>query len=1023
MSTTAQTEATTIKLISKRNNQVQDANKEKIVNRIQTQCKRHKIKNVDVDELSEKVFKSLAKLTPSSEIDILISETAAGLSVTHPEYAKLAACILISLLHKSTPNKFSEYFDKFHASNNEMFHPSFISFVNKYRTEIDLAIKNEEDYKMYDYFGFKTLERSYLLKLKGKIQERPQYLLMRVALALHMETADLESAKKTYEMLYSKLYTHATPTLFNAGLRKGNYSSCYLLTMAGNGDSIESIYDTLKNCALISKSAGGIGLSVSTVRASGSAIRGTNGTSNGLVPMLRVFNNTARYVDQCFGKDTIIFTKEGPKEISKIKIGDLVWTHLGNYKKVTKVLEYNHDADKVLLNLRSSHSLESVIVTDQHPFLALQNQAKGLNHDVIRNRIEKKLVEFDWIEAGKLQACEDFIVSPVSNDISQRNSKDFITTQNYTLSRIREITPETEYKDKLYDLEVADDHSYVTHVGAVHNGGGKRKGSFAIYLEPWHADIFAFLDLKHQKGVEQLRARDLFYGLWVPDLFMRRVQSGETWSLFCPNEAKGLSDVYGPEFDKLYEQYEQKGLARKTVEAKELWNKILEVQTETGTPYIVYKDSCNRKSNQQNLGTIRSSNLCVEIVEYTSKDEIAVCNLASIALPNFVQINADELWRTWGQNQGLVIREAQETKHNKNKLKINECFNHKKLYEVVQLIVKNLNQIIDINHYPVPEAKKSNLRHRPIGIGVQGLADTFMMLRLPYESLEAQQLNRDIFETIYYAALSASIDLAIVSGPYETFPGSPASRGLFQFDLWEKENQPKTFSGLWDWDSLRKRMQTFGLRNSLLVAPMPTATTSQILGNTESFEPLMSNLFLRKTLAGEFNCVNAFLTNDLIRLNLWNNVMREKIILSRGSIQNITEIPVPVRLLYKTVWEMSAKTLINMAADRGVFIDQSQSFNMYLASNDKSKLTFMHFWGWKRGLKSGCYYLRSLPAIDAVPVTVDPTTRVFTVTTDNTVTSIVNTKTTIMEKETQKENDQEIIQVCRRGVGCDSCGS
>merc|ERR1719232_1715678 len=613
----------------------------------------------------------------------------------------------------------------------------------------------------YDFFGIKTLERAYLLKINGKIAERPQHMLMRVSVGIHQE--DLEAAIETYNLMSEKVFTHASPTMFNAGTPRPQLSSCFLVTM--QGDSIEGIYDTLKQCAMISKNAGGIGISVHKIRASGSYIRGTNGTSNGIIPMLRVFNNTARYVDQ---------------------------------------------------------------------------------------------------------------------------------------------------------------------------GGGKRKGSFAIYLEPWHADVFDWLEMRKNHGAEEERARDLFYALWTPDLFMKRVSENSHWSLMCPNECPGLADSYGEEFEKKYLAYENQKKYRKQIPARQLWTKILQAQMETGTPYMLYKDACNKKSNQKNLGTIRSSNLCCEIVEFSAPDEIAVCNLASIALPKFVDVEKKE-------------------------------YDFKGLAKVVRIVTRNLNKVIDVNYYPVEAARKSNMRHRPIGIGVQGLADTFIMLGMSFVCPEACKLNKDIFETIYFAACEASCELAAKEGHYETYPGSPASEGKLQYDLWGIESA----SGLWDWDMLKLKIKEHGLRNSLLVAPMPTASTSQILGNNECFEPYTSNVYIRRTLAGEFVVINQHLLRDLIKLGIWNPLMKDKIIAQNGSVQNIPEIPDTIKEIYKTVWEYKQKDLIDMAAERGPFIDQSQSFNVHMVNVSAAKLTSMHFYGWKKGLKTGMYYLRSQAAADAIKFTVD----------------------------------------------------
>ncbi len=721
-------------------------------------------------EVARKVISGLYDGVKTTELDNLAAETAASLTTKHPDYATLAARIAISNLHKNTLKSFSAtmkrlytYIDPKTGQNAALLSKEVYDIIKKNAVELDEAIIYDRDFG-YDYFGFKTLEKSYLLKLDGAIAERPQHMLMRVAVGIH--GADIAAAIHTYNLLSERWFTHATPTLFNAGTPKPQMSSCFLLTM--QDDSIEGIYDTLKQTAKISQSAGGIGLSIHNVRATGSYIKGTNGTSNGIIPMLRVFNDTARYVDQ---------------------------------------------------------------------------------------------------------------------------------------------------------------------------GGGKRKGSFAIYLEPWHADVFDFLELKKNHGKEEMRARDLFYALWIPDLFMKRVESNEEWSLFCPHECPGLSDAYGEEFEALYHKYELEGKARATVKAQELWFKVLESQTETGTPYMLYKDHANNKSNQKNLGTIKSSNLCTEIMEYTSKDEVAVCNLASLALPKYVRTN----------EQGVAE------------------FDHAKLYEVTKAATVNLNKIIDVNYYPVPEARNSNLRHRPIGLGVQGLADVFIMLRMPFESDAAKQLNKDIFETIYFAAMEASMELAKVEGPYSTWEGSPISKGIFQFDMWNVTPS----SGNWDWEKLRQQVVEHGVRNSLLVAPMPTASTSQILGNNECFEPYTSNIYARRVLSGEFAVVNKHLLKDLIKLNLWNESMKNKLISANGSVQNIPEIPQDLKELYKTVWEIKQKTILEMAADRGAYICQSQSLNIHIQDVNFGKLTSMHFHAWKLGLKTGMYYLRTKAAADAIKFTIE----------------------------------------------------
>ena len=722
---------------------------------------------VDPVRVAMRVIEGLYDGVTTSELDNLAAEIAATMTTTHPDYASLAARISVSNLHKNTLKSFSEtmkdlyeYVNPITGKKAPLLSDEVYKVIKKNAEELDSKIIYNRDFG-YDYFGFKTLERSYLLKINGQIVERPQHMLMRVSVGIHLD--DLEAVIDTYELMSKKYFTHATPTLFNSGTPKPQMSSCFLLTM--QDDSIDGIYDTLKQTAKISQSAGGIGLSIHNIRSTGSYISGTNGTSNGIVPMLRVFNDTARYVDQ---------------------------------------------------------------------------------------------------------------------------------------------------------------------------GGGKRKGSFAIYIEPWHSDIFDFLDLKKNHGKEEMRARDLFYAMWVPDLFMKRVEENAEWTLMCPNECPGLYDCHGDEFDKLYLKYEKKSKGRKTIKARELWEKILESQIETGTPYMLYKDSANRKSNQKNLGTIRSSNLCTEILEYTSKDEIAVCNLASIALPMFVEDGE---------------------------------FNHKKLYDVTVRVTKNLNKVIDRNYYPVKEAENSNFRHRPIGLGVQGLADAFIELRMPFTSEKAKELNQDIFETLYFAALQASVEESKKDGPYKTYKGSPISKGEFQHNMWGIKDEE--LSGRWDWAKLRKDVLKHGVRNSLLVAPMPTASTSQILGNNECFEPYTSNLYTRRVLSGEFIIVNKHLLKDLVDLNLWNEDMKHELMRSNGSIQDIKQIPDELKELYKTVWEMSMKDIIDMARHRGYFIDQSQSLNLFMEGATMSKLTSMHFYGWKSGLKTGMYYLRTKSAVDAIKFTLE----------------------------------------------------
>ena len=737
---------------------------DKITERIEQLCFELDRNFVDPMRIAKKVIEGIYDGITTKELDQLAAETAAHLSTQHPHYAALAGRIAVSNLHKETRGCFSEnikamfnYHNPITGEASPLVSKEIFDVVVANAHKLDEAVVDKRDFN-YDYFGFKTLEKSYLLRMNGKIVERPGQMLMRVSLGIHSN--NVEEAIKTYNLMSEKYFTHASPTLFNSGTNKAQLSSCFLLTM--KDDSIEGIYETLKQTALISQSAGGIGLAIHNIRAKGSFIKGTNGTSNGIVPMLKVFNDTARYVDQ---------------------------------------------------------------------------------------------------------------------------------------------------------------------------GGGKRKGAFAVYLEPWHADIFDFLEMKKNTGKEEARARDLFYALWIPDLFMKRVEEDGMWSLFCPHEAPGLADCYGKKFEELYKSYEEKGLAKKTVRAQDVWFAVLESQIETGSPYMLYKDAANEKSNQKNLGTIKSSNLCTEILEYTAPDEVAVCNLASVALNRFVE---------------------------------NGKYNHQKLYEVVYQMTVNLNRIIDINYYPVPEAANSNLRHRPIGLGVQGLADTFFEMRLPFESKEALKLNNDIFETIYFAAMSASCDQAKKDGPYSTIKGSPISEGIFQFDMWGVTPS----SGNWDWNGLREDVKNHGVRNSLLVAPMPTASTSQILGNNECFEPITSNIYVRRVLSGEFAVVNRFLVNDLIQLGLWNDKMRNEIIANNGSVQNVASIPDELKALYKTVWEIKQKAVVDMSQGRGPYIDQGQSLNVFMEDPNFGKLSSMHFYAWKAGLKTGMYYLRTRAAVNAVQFTV-----------------------------------------------------
>lgn len=750
--------------VIKRNGKKEAVHFDKITARIHKLIYGLSISEKDVIEIAKKVIQGIYDNITTTELDNLAAETAAAQTTIHPDFSVLAARIAVSNLHKNTLKSFSktaqllyEYTDPITQTHAPLISEEIYKIIRKNADELDSSVIYDRDYN-FDYFGFKTLERSYLIRTNGKVTERPQHLFMRVALGIHKE--DIQAAIETYNLMSEKWFIHATPTLFNAGTPKPQMSSCFLLSMTE--DSIAGIFDTLKRCALISQSAGGIGVSIHNIRSTGSYIKGTGGISNGIIPMLRVFNDTARYVDQ---------------------------------------------------------------------------------------------------------------------------------------------------------------------------GGGKRKGAIAVYIEPWHLDIFDFIDIRKNHGKEEMRARDLFPALWIPDLFMQRVEADQMWSLFDPNEAQGLYEVYGEKFNELYTTYENEGKFRKQIKARELWTAILEAQIETGTPYMCYKDAVNEKSNQKNIGTIRSSNLCTEIMEYTNADEVAVCNLASLALPRYVSSGG---------------------------------FDFQKLYKVTKIVTRNLNKIIDGNYYPIPETKTSNDRHRPIGLGVQGLADVFLLLRLPFESPEARRLNKDIFETIYFASMEASMDLAKEQGAYSSFAGSPLSEGKFQFDLWQVVPSDR-----WDWEKLRQEVMTYGVRNSLLLAPMPTASTSQILGNNECFEPYTSNIYNRRVLSGEFVVVNKFLLKDLIELGLWNPTMKNKLIAENGSVQNIPEIPTELKELYKTVWEIKQKTIIDMAAERGAFICQSQSLNLFMAEPNLAKLTSMHFHAWKSGLKTGMYYLRTKAAVDAIKFTVD----------------------------------------------------
>lgn len=786
--------------VIKRNGQKEPVMFDKITSRIRKLCYGLN-PMVEPTKVAMRVIEGLYDGVTTSELDNLAAEVAATMTVSHPDYAQLAARVSVSNLHKNTKKTFSEvmtdlyeYINPRTGKKAPLLAEDTYQVIMENKEKLDSLIIYNRDFG-YDYFGFKTLERSYLLKLNGKIAERPQHMLMRVSIGIHLN--DLDAAIETYDLMSKKYFTHATPTLFNAGTPKPQMSSCFLLSM--KDDSIDGIYDTLKQTAKISQSAGGIGLSIHNVRATGSYISGTNGTSNGIVPMLKVFNDTAKYVDQ---------------------------------------------------------------------------------------------------------------------------------------------------------------------------GGGKRKGSFAIYVEPWHADIFSFLDLKKNHGAEEMRARDLFYAMWIPDLFMKRVEEDASWTLMCPNECPNLYNTHGEEFEELYTKYEAAGKGRKTIKARDLWEKILESQIETGTPYMLYKDSANRKSNQKNLGTLRSSNLCTEILEYTSADEVAVCNLASIALPMFIKDGK---------------------------------FDHKELFKITKRVIKNLNKVIDRNYYPVKEAENSNFRHRPVGLGVQGLADTFIKLRLPFTSDDAKKLNQEIFETLYFASVTASMELSKLEGPYSTYDGSPISKGEFQYNLWGLQDED--LSGRWDWADLRKKVKKHGVRNSLLLAPMPTASTSQILGNNEAFEPYTSNIYTRRVLSGEFIVVNKHLLEDLVKLDLWTDETKDAIMRANGSIQHIDIIPQELKDLYKTVWELSMKDIIDMSRQRGYFIDQSQSLNLFMEGATMAKLTSMHFYAWKSGLKTGMYYLRTKSAVDAIKFTLKKEKK------SNDLQEVAKKTAATFQEEQEKKQTKKPVQV------------
>jgi len=1188
--------------VIKRNGNKEPVSFDKILKRIKTIGQEKSKLHVNYTSLCQKIIDQLYDDITTQEIDELTAQQCASMATTHPDYGTLASRILISNHHKMVDANYLQAIEKLynntdiHNIKTPIISEKLYNVVKNNHEVIQSWFDFDRDY-LLDYFGFKTLERAYLLKINKQLIERPQHMWMRVALGIHCD--DLEKAKETYDMMSNKYFTHATPTLFNAGTPRPQLSSCYLIAM--ESDSINGIYNTLGDCAAISKWAGGIGMHIHNIRGAGSHIRGTNGTSNGIVPMLRVFNNTARYVDQCVLPDTTIYTTEGPKEIQMCEPNKTsIFTTKGP-EVIENVLEHPYEGELLVIN--NNLSFKPLSITPEHPVYCLKNQKKGLNYEVIKNRLDKKLIVPEWIDAKDLVEDDmlvftkpnyqvdnpkitaddcymyglllgdgsmdnsstrsyislhstnkaknlEFIENYLSNkfveySISQENnttriswnkslqlhfrystlydsnkekklnfdwlnlpiekakyivkglidsdgcksneitfdttSKNlaeslryillrmgiptggyirdrigekhttkygdiienkkiayclripktqelsellqvekgsftkFFSYNNLIFSRISTIT-KTHYTGTLYDLQMRKTHDYMIHNGVVHNGGGRRNGSFAIYLEPWHPDIMEFLDMKKNHGDEEARARDLFYALWLNDLFMERVKQNKKWTLMCPDACRGLSDAYGDDFKTLYEEYESKNMGMRTVNARDVWFKILDSQSETGVPYLLHKDACNKKSNQKNLGTIKSSNLCCEIVEYSDDKETAVCNLASIALSKFVKPPTYPFKNTGAESIKVY------TKNNcnwclmmKNELKKNNIsyteevvevedfesfkkqhgvetvpqlydgdeliggyskvaellkpeFDYDELHHITKIVTANLNKVIDINFYPTTKTQTSNMRNRPIGIGVQGLADAFALLNLPFHSEEASRVNEMIFETMYHAALEKSMEIAKIEGPYSSFKGSPASKGILQFDMWNV----KVSNNRYDWDKLKHDIKENGIRNSLLLAPMPTASTSQILGNNECFEPFTSNIYVRRTIAGEFVIINKHLLSELINTGLWNEDTKQQMVKDNGSIQNIKAIPQALKDKYKIVWEIPMKHIINMAAERGKFICQSQSMNLWMKNPTYDKLTTMHFYSWSKGLKTGQYYLRTKAKAAPQQFTVEP---------------------------------------------------
>ena len=1186
--------------VIKRNGTKEPVSFDKILKRIKTLSQGKSKLHVNYTTLCQKIIDQLYDDITTQEIDELTAQQCASLATTHPDYGVLASRILISNHHKMVDSNYLNVVEKLynntdvHNIKTPIISEKLYNIVKNNHETIQSWFYFDRDY-LLDYFGFKTLERAYLLKINKKVVERPQHMWMRVALGIHED--DLEKAKETYDMMSNKYFTHATPTLFNAGTPRPQLSSCYLIAM--ESDSIKGIYNTLGDCAAISKWAGGIGMHIHNIRGSGSHIRGTNGTSNGIVPMLRVFNNTARYVDQCVLPDTTIYTTEGPKEIQLCEANKTTIFTTNGPEAIENVLEHSYEGEILLIN--NNLSFKPLGITPEHPVYCLKDQKKGVKYDVIKNRLDKKLIIPEWIDAKDLTEDDmliftrptyaldnlkitvddcymyglllgdgsmnnastqsyislhstnklknlEFIENYLSNkfveySISQENNttriswnkslqlpfkyatlydsnkekklhydwlnlpiekakyivkglidsdgcksneitfdttsknlaeslryillrmgiptggyirdrigekhttkygdvienkkisyrlripkteeisellqvekgtfNKFFTYKNLIFSRISSIS-KSHYTGTLYDLQMKKTHDYMIHNGVVHNGGGRRNGSFAIYLEPWHPDIMEYLDMKKNHGDEEARARDLFYALWLNDLFMERVKQNKKWTLMCPDTCRGLADVYGDEFKRLYEEYESKNMGMKTLNARDVWFKILDSQSETGVPYLLYKDACNKKSNQKNLGTIKSSNLCCEIMEYSDDKETAVCNLASIALSKFVKnttnpfkhLDAIKIYTKKNCNWCLMMKN--ELKKNnisyvEEKVEVEDfesfkkqhgvetvpqlydgdeliggyskvakllkpVFDYDELHRVTKIVTANLNKVIDINFYPTTKTHTSNMRNRPIGIGVQGLADTFALLNIPFYSEEATKVNEHIFETMYHAALEKSMEIAKIEGPYNSFKGSPASNGILQFDMWNV----KVSNNRYDWDKLKNDIKENGIRNSLLLAPMPTASTSQILGNNECFEPFTSNIYVRRTIAGEFIIINKHLLKELINIGLWNEETKQQMVKHNGSIQEIKNIPQVLKDKYKIVWEIPMKHIINMAADRGKFICQSQSMNLWMKNPTYDKLTTMHFYSWSKGLKTGQYYLRTKAKAAPQQFTVEP---------------------------------------------------